>query len=99
MGDHRLMRMRWAGRLTGLWSELPWGHQTKTPRILREAPVRRGKRRQGAFFMDADGNTTARWAANHNACIDCGTTERPHRAGGRCKRYDDRWRYRVDLRR
>jgi hypothetical protein len=29
----------------------------------------------------------------HDGCIDCGTTERPHRAHGRCKRCDDRWRY------
>src|SRR5262249_39809884 len=35
-----------------------------------------------------------RWASQFDACIDCGTTDRPHRAHGRCKRCDDRWRYR-----
>ena len=32
------------------------------------------------------------WARDYDACIDCGTTERPHVAHGRCKRCDDRWR-------
>jgi hypothetical protein len=34
-----------------------------------------------------------REATRSDACIDCGTTERPHRAHGRCKRCDDCWRY------
>jgi len=73
-----------------------WGHPTKTPSDLREAPVRRGERRQGAFAVSGDSQrqSSLRWAIRHDACVDCGTTQRPHRAGGRCKRCDDRWRYR-----
>jgi hypothetical protein len=80
--------------LTGLWSELPWGHQTKTPNELRKASMQRGKRRQGAFVVFSDENRRAQWGPQSDACIDCGTTERPHRAHGRCKRCDDKWRYR-----
>jgi hypothetical protein len=29
---------------------------------------------------------TGRWAREHDVCRDCGTTDRPHRAGGRCTR-------------
>jgi hypothetical protein len=25
------------------------------------------------------------WARNYDACIDCNTSERPHRANGRCR--------------
>lgn len=39
-------------------------------------------------------HASGRWAAEYDACIDCGTTGRPHLAYGRCKRCDDRWRYR-----
>ena len=39
--------------------------------------------------------TLKRWVRSHHACLDCGTSERPHRANGRCKRCDDRWRYRT----
>jgi len=37
----------------------------------------------------------ARWSRDHDACIGCDTTARPHRAHGRCKRCDDRWHYSV----
>jgi hypothetical protein len=53
----------------------------------------RGKRQQGAFLVSEGGQRVSRWSAHYDACIDCGTTERPHRASGRCKRCDDRWRY------
>jgi hypothetical protein len=33
------------------------------------------------------------WARDHDACLDCGTSDRSHRANGRCKRCDDRCRY------
>src|SRR5262249_27685441 len=39
------------------------------------------------------GAAAARRSRDHDACIGCGTTERPNRANGRCKRCDDRWRY------
>lgn len=39
------------------------------------------------------GRASGQWASHFDACIDCNTTERPHRANGRCKRCDDRWRY------
>jgi hypothetical protein len=51
----------------------------------------RGKRQQGAFVVSEDGQRHLRWAAEQDACIDCGTMERPHR--GRCKRYHDWRRY------
>jgi ribosomal protein L32 len=35
------------------------------------------------------------WAQAYDVCIDCGTMERSHRAHGRCKRCDDRWRYNL----
>jgi hypothetical protein len=52
-----------------------------------QSPIVRGKRKQGRAELIG-------WARAYDACIDCGTTERPHRARGRCKRCDDRWRYR-----
>jgi len=30
-----------------------------------------------------------RWARDYDACVVCGTTERPHAAKGRCRRCDD----------
>lgn len=35
------------------------------------------------------------WSRNHNKCIDCETTERPHHANGRCKNCDMKYRRRV----
>lgn len=80
----------------GLCVDSMWGHQTKTHiRLRKDTPVRRGKRREGAFVIaEGSGEVVKRWAKMHDCCIDCGTIERPHRAGGRCKRCDDRWRYR-----
>jgi hypothetical protein len=37
---------------------------------------------------------SAGWTQDVDACITCGTTERPDRAHGRCKRCDNKWRYR-----
>lgn len=36
------------------------------------------------------------WSSNADACVDCGTTERPHEAKGRCHRCYIRWRYQTD---
>jgi len=57
-----------------------------TPGIV-QSPIARGQRKSGQ-------TRPVRWARAYDACIDCGTMERPHRAHGRCKRCDDRWRYR-----
>ncbi len=80
-------------RMTALCNVPPWGHPTKTSTDLRKAPMRRGQRRHGAVVVSREENHFTRWAFKWDACIDCGTTERPHRAHGRCKRCDDRWRY------
>jgi hypothetical protein len=39
------------------------------------------------------------WSPSADQCIDCGTTELPHRVHGRCTRCDDRWRYAQPSRR
>ena len=52
---------------------------------IMHSPITRGQRRSGRL-------APGRWAGDYDACIDCGTSERPHRAHGRCKRRDDRWR-------
>jgi transposase len=88
----------WILRTGAQWADLPecyppWGHPTKTPTDLRKAPVRRGTRQQRGFIVSNDENHPARWGPKSDACIDCGTAERPRRAHGRCKRCDDRWRY------
>ena len=62
------------------------GHPTKTPNDLREAPVRRGQRQQGGFLCICEGQRLPRWSADYDACIDCGTTQRPHRPCARCGR-------------
>jgi hypothetical protein len=81
--------------LTALRDVPPWGRQTKTHKQIRKAPIRRGKRREGAFVVgDESEPVVSRWSFDYDACIDCGATDRPHRANGRCKRCDDRWRYR-----
>jgi hypothetical protein len=85
----RLLGAPRAARSKGLSSsveekELPTGQSI--PGTMRSA-IARGQRR-----LD---KTEARWSRDHEHCIDCGTKERPHRAFGRCKRCDDRWRYRA----
>lgn len=63
---------------------------------LRDAPPPREDeiRRQVAIERPKkSAHMPGRWATHYDACIDCGTTERPHRAHGRCNRCDDRWRY------
>ena len=70
------------------------GAPNEDPIRLRKAPLLRSKRQHGAFLVSEDGQRIRRWAAEHDACIDCGTAEQPHRAHGRCTRGDDRWRYR-----
>jgi hypothetical protein len=32
-----------------------------------------------------------RWSRKHNACVECGTTDRPHAKGGRCRLCHARW--------
>lgn len=40
--------------------------------------------------------TLSRWARTHERCVGCGTTERPHRARGRCERCYKEWRLHRD---
>lgn len=44
------------------------------PQRLSEAAIRKIENSEGYHF----------WSTNHDQCIDCGTTERPHRGNGRC---------------
>lgn len=39
-----------------------------------------------------NGKTAKRWATLHDHCIDCGKTDQPHAAHGRCRDCDRRWR-------
>lgn len=45
------------------------------PQRLSEAAIRKIENTEGYHF----------WSTNHNQCIDCGTTEKPHEAKGRCR--------------
>lgn len=56
--------------------------QQPTPAPLH-SPIERHRKR----------DMPMRWAKRYDACVACGTSERPHRAKGRCKRCDDRWSY------
>ncbi|HXI96322.1 MAG TPA: hypothetical protein VNG04_09355 [Candidatus Acidoferrum sp.] len=37
------------------------------------------------------------WSLHHPRCIDCGTTDKPHVANGRCRVCDGRWRARPKV--
>jgi hypothetical protein len=56
------------------------------------AHTERATRRQIELKRHSKRNQGTRWAYAFDSCIDCGTSKRPHRAHGRCKRCDDRWR-------
>jgi len=44
------------------------------PQRLSEAAIRKIENSEGYHF----------WSTNHDQCIDCGTTKKPHRGNGRC---------------
>jgi len=44
------------------------------PQRLNEAAIRKIKNCEGYHF----------WSTNHDCCLDCGTTEKPHEAKGYC---------------
>lgn len=50
------------------------------------------------FVRDEKGALVVRrqniWSSTVDACVDCGTNERPHEARGRCHRCYVKWRYR-----
>lgn len=41
-------------------------------------------------------HVSGRWSRDHDRCVDCTTTNRPHMADGRCARCYNRHRYQTD---
>jgi glycopeptide antibiotics resistance protein len=72
---------------------LPEGVARYNKKCRSVARCPQGGSLQRPVNLPASRERVKRWSPLVDRSIDCSTTERPHRAHGRCKRCDDRWRW------